>query len=72
MGFRTFKNGLDTDVEALRENTERELFLEVGGEDMVDRGRDSASPKDAGSRDHCAVQPEARGLSRFAVTPCYV
>ena len=32
MGFKTFKNGLEADVEALRENTERELF---GGEGMV-------------------------------------
>lgn len=31
-----FKNGLDAEVEALREKTERELFLELGGEDMVD------------------------------------
>jgi hypothetical protein len=34
-----FKNGLDADVEALRENKERELFLELGGEDMVDGER---------------------------------
>lgn len=34
-----FKNGLDAEVEALRENTERELFLELGGEDMVDGER---------------------------------
>jgi len=33
MGFKTFKNGLDADVEALRENTERGL---LGGEGMVD------------------------------------
>jgi hypothetical protein len=39
MGFKMFKNGLDPDVEVLRENTERELFLEFGGEDMVDGGR---------------------------------
>jgi len=60
MGFKTFKNGLEADVEAPRENTERELFLELGGEDMVDGWRvsriDGASPKDAGSRDHCGVQ----------------
>lgn len=39
MGFKTFKNGLDADVEALRENTERELFLGLGGEGMVDGER---------------------------------
>jgi hypothetical protein len=39
MGFKTFKNGLDADVEALSENMERELFLEVGGEAMVDGER---------------------------------
>lgn len=41
MGFKTFKNGLDADVEALREKTERELVLELGGEDMVDGERES-------------------------------
>ena len=66
-----FKNGLDADVEALRENTERELFLELGGEDMVDVEREgnrivSASPKDADSRGrHCAVQPRTRDRHRF-------
>lgn len=39
MGFKTFKNGLDANVEALSENTERELFLGFGGEDMVDGER---------------------------------
>ena len=40
MGFKTFKNGLDAEVE---ENTERELFLEPGGEDMVGGERESDS-----------------------------
>ena len=58
MGFRAFKKGLDADVE---ENTERELFLEVCGEDMTDRGRVGlsvgASAKDVSLREHCVVQP---------------
>ena len=43
-----FKNGLDADVEALRENKERELLLELGGEDMVDEERvgHPKTPKD--------------------------
>jgi len=36
MGFKMFRNGLDADVEALRENTEREW---LGGEGMVDGER---------------------------------
>lgn len=64
MGFRTFKNGLDADVEALSENTERELFLELGGEDMVDEKRTGLSvfdPRTPALATTAGVQPQDEG-----------
>ena len=81
MGFKTFRNGLDAEVEALRENTERELFLEFGGEDMVDGERVGLPvlyPRTLADwlsrplRAPCQIQPRTReGLSRLGVTHRY-
>ena len=73
-----FKNGLDADVEALRENTERELFLELGGEDMVDGERVGLSvPHPRTPALATTARPATnegsvptRGLSRTTVTDC--
>jgi len=70
MGFRTFKKGLDADVEALSENTERELFLGLGGEDMVDGERVGLTvphPRTPWALATTAAPSQSRGCTR-AVT----
>lgn len=75
MGFKTFRNGLDADVEALRENTEREW---LGGEGMVDGERVGLSvnhllgtPALASTAPYShRTRGRREGVSRLDVTGC--